>query len=87
MKTIYEIFEPLITNSMTGGGRDYDTHELFAQAKQNILATIKAGLPEKKVHPENGLPTCEKQSCSVSGWNAHHTLVEETLDKLFGSEK
>ena len=33
---IDEILEPLLTNSMTGGSKDYDTHELFDEAKQVI---------------------------------------------------
>lgn len=107
MKTIDEILvhfnnQMAVALGINQGGAKGEA-QLYAEkqqekAKQQILSTIKAGLPEKQLWCEEygmGASKCNKcYSCKVDdnadwqeGYEHAHSLVEDYLDKLFGSEK
>lgn len=67
------------------GARSLAQHEKFENfTKQQIIDLFIEIAPEIKVHPENGLPTCEKQSCSISGYNQAIEDFKKSLNNLRG---
>ena len=85
-QVIEEILEPLLTNSMTGGGRDYDTHNLFETATQSIQSLISDITTEAELRGEIKGRTTIFELLKSTGTITEADVLAQPLNKQEGKK-